>query len=206
MHRHDLSKWRPALTSARGAQRIVRRDANYAPPTPTQVIASLSNGPPAGASDLRALVLDRLERDCGRNANHECQPLGPVLERGSGEAEAREFLPKRTTCDVAAPGCRTDATPSPKGSTPPTVALTSGSRRASGTSPVEIKKNSHRKVWSAVENQLLPRYTNDPATGGLGIYLVLWFGARHTVPVARGSAPTITGRNPPSAGRYLEPQ
>ena len=42
--------------------------------------------------------------------------------------------------------------------------------------PVEIKKNSHPKLWSAIRNQLMARYTIDPATGGYGIYLVLWFG------------------------------
>ena len=40
-----------------------------------------------------------------------------------------------------------------------------------------------------MRNQLLPRYTNDPATGGLGIYLVLWFGPQHTAPVPEGPRP-----------------
>ena len=42
--------------------------------------------------------------------------------------------------------------------------------------PVEIKKNSHPKLWSALRDQLIAQYTHDPATDGYGVYLVLWFG------------------------------
>ena len=45
------------------------------------------------------------------------------------------------------------------------------------------------QIWRTVRDQLLPRYTTDPATEGLGIYLVLWFGPRHTVPVPKGPRP-----------------
>ena len=55
--------------------------------------------------------------------------------------------------------------------------------------PVEIKKNTHSDLWHAVRNQLLPRYTNDPATARLGIYLVLWFGPQRTTPAPDGPRP-----------------
>ncbi len=42
--------------------------------------------------------------------------------------------------------------------------------------PVEIKKNSHQKLWSAIESQLMAKYTRDPGADGHGIYLVFWFG------------------------------
>ena len=42
--------------------------------------------------------------------------------------------------------------------------------------PVEIKKDSHRKLWSAAADQLVRQYTIDPESSGFGIYLVLWFG------------------------------
>ena len=42
--------------------------------------------------------------------------------------------------------------------------------------PVEIKKNSHRKLWSALRDQLIAQYTCGPVTDRYGIYLVLWFG------------------------------
>ena len=45
--------------------------------------------------------------------------------------------------------------------------------------PVEIKKSSHRDMWSAVRNQLIAKYSRDPDAGGSGIYLVLWFGGEY---------------------------
>ena len=42
--------------------------------------------------------------------------------------------------------------------------------------PVEIKKSTHRDLWSAIRSQLIAKYTRDPAAVGYGIYLVFWFG------------------------------
>ena len=42
--------------------------------------------------------------------------------------------------------------------------------------PIEVKKDSHRDLWSAVRDQLIAHYARNPATDGYGIYLVLWFG------------------------------
>jgi len=42
--------------------------------------------------------------------------------------------------------------------------------------PVEIKKNTHSDLWTAIEDQLIAKYATDPSTGGYGIYVVLWFG------------------------------
>ena len=55
--------------------------------------------------------------------------------------------------------------------------------------PVEIKKNSHPDLWTALRSQLIRKYTNDPATSGYGIYLVLWFGANVTKTPPDGNRP-----------------
>ena len=44
--------------------------------------------------------------------------------------------------------------------------------------PVEIKRSTDRKLWSAVRSQLIKKYVRDPGTNGHGIYLVLWFGKK----------------------------
>ena len=46
--------------------------------------------------------------------------------------------------------------------------------------PVEIKKNAHPKLWSAIHDQLIAKYTVNPGTDGYGIYLVFWFGSEYT--------------------------
>ena len=55
-----LSRWRDALSRARDAQRVTRRDASYRHPTIEQVCRTLNGGTPANAADLAALVMDRL--------------------------------------------------------------------------------------------------------------------------------------------------
>lgn len=43
--------------------------------------------------------------------------------------------------------------------------------------PIEIKKEDHRELWSAWRTQLRT-YRLDPASDGVGMYLVLWFGLK----------------------------
>ena len=43
--------------------------------------------------------------------------------------------------------------------------------------PIEVKKESDIKLWTAWRDQLQRLYTIDPASDGFGVYLVLWFGA-----------------------------
>ena len=174
----QLAKWRSDLERARDTQRIVRRDANYRPPGPGQVTEALRDGLPAGAADLRELVVDRLKRIAKEardtNANLWQQfwnedagkPTTPKYENTCRDALLALLRPRLPA------GC--DAQPEGQ---------YAANRRADlriscgeWNVPVEIKKTSHEDLWQAVRNQLLPRYTNDPATEGLGIYLVLWFG------------------------------
>ena len=58
--------------------------------------------------------------------------------------------------------------------------------------PVEIKKDSHADLWTAIQDQLIANY----ARGGYGIYLVLWFG--------RGIKRSPEGRRPRSAEELKE--
>ena len=55
--------------------------------------------------------------------------------------------------------------------------------------PVEAKRNSHRDLWSALRDQLITKYTTDPATDGYGIYLVFWFGEERTTSPPSGHRP-----------------
>ena len=44
------------------------------------------------------------------------------------------------------------------------------------TLPVEIKRDDHDKLWTALRDQLITQYAHAPKSAGHGIYLVLWFG------------------------------
>lgn len=183
-----LVAWHATLEHALGGQRVLLRDARYEAPTPQAVIAVLRDGPPAGADDLRELVVDRLERIAGEmrttNANLWRQfwnegPGGP--DKSKHENACRDALLALLRACLPA-GC--DAQPEGQyaGNTRADIRVSYGEWNV----PVEIKKNRHSDLWRAVGNQLLPRYANDPATEGLGIYLVLWFGAQVTAVAENG--------------------
>lgn len=55
--------------------------------------------------------------------------------------------------------------------------------------PIEIKKDRHKDVWTAIEKQLIPRYLREAKTGGNGIYVVLWFGDKEMPLPPSGARP-----------------
>ena len=188
-----LSKWRSHLEHATDTQRVVRRDAAYEPPTPEGVIAALRDGPPAGAGDLRELVVDRLERlaEVVRATNDNFW-----RQFWNEDPKTRKKTPKHEdACRDAILGRLSHLLP--RGCDAQPEGHYAGNRRADlrvtgdrWNVPVEVKKNAHAELWRAVRNQLIPRYTNDPATEGLGIYLVLWFGPERTVTAPTGRPAT----------------
>ena len=183
-----LAPWRSQLEGALGAQRVVRRDARYEAPTPEAVLAVLDDGPPASAGDLRELVVDRLERIAGEMRTTNANLWRQFWNEGSGKSEEPKH---ENACRDALLALLRARLPAECDAQP--EGQYAGNRRADlrvsygeWNVPVEIKKNRHSDLWRAVRNQLLPRYANDPATEGLGIYLVLWFGARVTAVAENG--------------------
>ena len=56
--------------------------------------------------------------------------------------------------------------------------------------PIEIKRNSHPDLWSALHDQLIAHYACDPGADGYGIYLVFWFGGTGMPTAADGGKPS----------------
>ncbi len=187
-----LSRWHDVLSQAHNAQRVIRRDADYRHPDIEQVCRTLNGGSPANAADLAALVRDRLceianqirtgNTDDWRqywNEDPHGQPCKPKPENSCRDAllsDLRQRLP--TGVDAQPEGQyardkRADMRVSCLGF----------------QVPVEVKKNSHRDLWSALRNQLIAQYANNPATDGYGIYLVFWFGKDRTQPPPSGTRP-----------------
>jgi hypothetical protein len=149
------------------------------------VAGVLLNRSPANARDLAALVLNQLSWKArqirfdeanqlqlfwGHSKTHGCIPrsenasrdilLGLVRDRlllHDVQLEKEAFAAGDKRADLQA------------------TAVIDGKRIVV---PIEIKKDNHPDLWTAWRDQLEQRYTTNPATDGIGIYLVLWFNWR----------------------------
>ena len=187
-----LSRWHDVLSQAQDAQRVIRRDAGYRHPNINQVCRTLNGGTPANAADLAALVRDRLCEIAVQirtsntddwhqywNEDSHGRPSSSKHEHSCRDAllsDLRERLPQGVDAQPEgqyANGTRADIRVSCRGF----------------QVPVEVKRDGHRDLWSALKNQLIKQYTRDPDTDGYGIYLVFWFGKDRTQPPPSSTRP-----------------
>ncbi len=188
-----LFRWHGKLDQAQDSQRKIHRDAVYRHPNVEQVQQALDNGAPANVSDLAALVLDHIREiailirtgntdDWKQywNENPYGRPDGPKPENSCRDALLSD-LKGRLPAGVDA---------QPEGQ------FASDNRADIRVAyhdfnvPIEVKKSNHRDLWSGLQNQLIAKYTRDPATCGHGIYLVFWFGGDKLVSPPYGKLPT----------------
>ena len=188
-----LHKWKDELDEARNRQQVIRRDATYRHSSVEQICRTLNGGVPANAGDLSALVLDCLNE------------IGMQIRTGNTN-DWRQYWNEDSSRDPQKPkhgnSCRdallsdlrrrlpqgVDAQPEPQYANDkrPDIRVSFADFHI----PVEAKKNTHRDLWSAPREQLISKYSSDPATGGFGIYLVFWFGETLTQMPGRGSRPS----------------
>ena len=174
-----ISRWNGYLISAHDAQVAIRRDAEYCHPSLKQACEALRGGSPASAADLAALTFDALRniavqiRTSNRN---EWRPFWNEHNHGRDrdpkiESACRDAI--RSMLDRRLPETVTDEPEAQHvNQNRVDIEVSSQGFRV----PIEVKRNSDRRLWNAVRDQLIAKYTLDPATNGYGIYLVLWFG------------------------------
>ena len=171
-----LERWQDRLRHALRQQRETRREAEFQYATVPQVLETLDGGNPANSADLAALTTDHLRQLAesiarGNTSAWELfwnlakelrEPRDENLCRNALLELLRERLPEGVDAEREgsyAADRRADIRVSYKGF----------------NVPVEIKKSTHRELWTAIGTQLM-EYANDPGADGHGIYLVLWFG------------------------------
>ena len=166
-------------------QRVIRRDYDFSYPKFDQVLQTLDGGLPANPADLAALTVDVLEglakeirdgdtsdwrqywRDDRPEVETECRNrLLSDLKPRLGPFEA---FPEAQHSDDA----RSD------------IRVVHGNLHV----PIEVKKSTSRDVWTAISDQLIPKYTRDPNAAGCGIFLVFWFGTDGAKRPPAGKAP-----------------
>ena len=175
-----LSSYHPWISSQLAIQREVSRQARYESPTWSATCAALRGGVPAKIEDLKALFLAHLA-SLAQDLRHSNLDQFRVfwnersleLEEPRDEEYCRDRLLDYIRPHLQPIGLWAE----PEGhmvadkradiviQAPNTLKL-----------PVEVKRDSHRELWTAAENQLDRLYTRDPGAAGYGVYLVLYFG------------------------------
>ncbi len=188
----SVVRWHACLSQARDSQRIIRRDAEYRHPTLQQACKALEGGPPANPGDLAALTVDRLRTIATgirtRNTNqwrlfwnegNHGKPDEPKVENS-----CRDALLTLLGAHLPDP---VNAQPEVQhvNQTRADIVVTAYGFQV----PIEVKRNNDRKLWGAVDKQLIAKYVVDPASDGYGIYVVLWFGSDKQRTRSDGSRP-----------------
>ncbi|WP_419842125.1 hypothetical protein [Candidatus Poriferisodalis sp.] len=200
----ELEAWQDHLRRATETQRTLRRDAEYQPPTLEVVQQTLSNGLPANAGDLASLLVDRLDDIAGRLRGDPSNPwrsfwnedqYGRIFDGmddrnfdAKVEDACRDVLMQMLRAEGLAREIDLGREGNYAADTRADLRVSYGGFNV----PIEIKRHSHRNLWSAIRRQLIEKYTTDPASDGYGIYLVLWFDSngKMRVPVpASGKLP-----------------
>ncbi len=175
-----LCTWHDHIAFARHQQLRLHSDVSYTSMSLDDVLDLLRNGPPANVADLHALLCGHLtdldEYIRGDNSD-------PWRDFWEDERQQRPSSPRHEeTCRDALlrmlrfrlpEGVRAE----PEGDHAADKRCDIDVYAKNFKVPIEIKKNTHRDLWTAIHDQLIAKYTTDPETGGYGIYVVLWLGS-----------------------------
>ena len=200
MENPGLALWKDALQVNLERQIVLRRDAHFHYPSVSEIRQALASGKPVNVGDLWALLVELLETLSTRIRTRSTDPWRQYWNEPTKgtptprhEERCRDFL--LSDLEMMLPE-GVDAQPEGKYA----LAKRADIRVSCGDFqvPVEVKKNSDRLIWRAIDQQLIPRYVSAPETGGHGIYLVFWFGEAHM------TARPPSGPSPRSAAELKE--
>lgn len=178
-----LERWRDVLKQAQDNQRTIRRDAGYRHPGIKRICETLDGGTPANPADLAALVKDRLHeiaRQIRTGNTDDWRQYWNVDSHGKVEKMRHEDICRDALLSDLRLRFPQGIDAQPEGQYANDKRADIRVFYAGFNVPVEVKKNSHLKLWSSIHEQLIAKYTIDRDTDGYGIYLVFWFGKDET--------------------------
>ena len=189
-----LSAWHTELEWAALQQYVILREQSYKHPGIAQLCETLRDGEPANVADLFAQVRDafdaiKLAVEDGNTDDYRQywnEGDGRSLRQPKHEASCRDALLSALRHHLQYGNAEPEGRYARE--TRADISVSFAALRV----PVEIKKNTHRQLWTALRTQLIPKYSRDPGAASHGIYLVLWFGAA-------GSTMSPSGARPQSA-------
>ncbi|VAW36234.1 Type I restriction-modification system, restriction subunit R, partial [hydrothermal vent metagenome] len=181
----SLFTYQDQLKHSLANQMVIRRNAEYRPPSWAETVESLRGGKPANIADLHALILDQMQTikkrikagntdtykafwRCDSNGKVERPEIEDICRDRFIELLEPSLLPLELHAEPEghmAAEKRADI-----------IIFGSGSMKL----PVECKRDFHADIWTACTNQLEQMYSRDPGAKGYGIYGVFWFGDKRT--------------------------
>lgn len=190
----ELERWRSHIREGQMQQRAIRRSTSFHYVSTQRLRRTLYNRQPANAADLAAITTDQLEtiamrvRDGNTSGWRQYwdfakgkSPLKPRHEELCRDSLLSDLGPRleRLEIDAQPEGHYADDTRAD-------IRVAYGNFNV----PVEIKKSSHRGLWTSMQDQLVRKYTRDPGCDGCGVYVVLWFGSDRVMPSPEGRRPS----------------
>jgi len=176
----NLANLKYAIQSTANQLRNKRREIEFTFRTTETVANILSNKAPTDINDLTALTLSHLEEIEVelRHSNDDGYRAFWNVVQGKAISQREENLCRDALLQRLRPRLNAQGV-----SISPEVDHASDRRadlqldyRNKLILPIEIKRDSNLKLWTAMHQQLMKHYTNEPKTFGYGIYLIFWFG------------------------------
>ena len=178
----NLRSWKHLLEDAQYDQKELAKKTGFRYSNFEQVINTLRNDRPANAKDLTELTCDILA-EIGRrirdgspagwqqywNLDSNCKLSEPRHENACRNTLLTHLQTRMERLEINA---------QPEGNYADDKRSDIRVSYGGFNVPVEIKKSSHRDLWTAIEKQLIKQYTRDPGADGYGIYLVFWLGPK----------------------------
>lgn len=176
-----LKPWNEYLQQAAYEQRLLRRKALFQPPTVAQVCHTLANLQPANAADLHALALDHLTQLALEIRNGSTNDYTQYWngDKPHLENDCRD----RLLSDLKKHLLPTGVNAEPEGHYADQKRADIKMIYNAWQIPVEIKRDTHKDLWTAIYKQLIAKYSREASSDGYGIYIVFWFGT-HNMPAA----------------------
>ena len=176
----NLELWLPTIAETLHRQIGKRREAEFRHYDIQEVVGVLDNRSPANVADLTALVvsvIEDLSKQIRDGNTSDWQQYWNVDSRGRPqkprpENTCRNALASDIDIRVRQSGVSVQREVSYADDKRPDISVSFNNFNV----PIEVKRSCHPDLWTAIQNQLIAKYSRDPKAEGYGVYLVFWFG------------------------------
>ena len=168
-----LHLWHDSLRRAVYEQRIARRKALFAPASVKDVCATLANLKPANAADVWALTVAHLTQLIAeiRNGNTNDYRQYWADDKPKVEDDCRDALLSDLKQRLALVGVDAEREGHYADAKRADIKVIANPHHI----PIEIKREMHPDVWTAIGGQLVEKYGRELVSDGYGIFVVFWF-------------------------------